>query len=415
MTPTHRNSRKSRPQPSNRSCTLSVAAGMAVMALAIVTGCESGSKTSSGPYASSSGSSSGSSSTNGASAAVVAEVERSHVIGPVAAGEINYRVAWQYLGGDRQIKLFTVQGDSVFVLDGENYLTRVKVADGNRLWRMQVAETIEEVLGITFPGDRVYVTTGGAVLVLDANTGAQLQRQSLLQIANTPPVLFGQYLIYGSRNGQVAWHSGTVGQHLRAYQVSHALHVAPVLSGSYLSAVAPDGTLIVLHPATGQQYWSKRLLAPIVCSPVIGDEAIYVAGTDQYLWAYDLNNGRNIWRILTESQLVDSPVLIGERLYQQVPQHGLHCFHSLPWDHPGGLLMWKAAEVAGNVLFQLRADLYVWDATTRTMTMLDAQRGSLVKSVKLAAASRILAAGSKGTDLYAASEDGRIVRLVPRN
>lgn len=381
---------------------------------ALLTACQGGSK----PVESHTTESAGSTATtiNVAPAApVVAAVEQSHVIGPGAARDIDYRVAWQHIGAGRNIKIFTVQGDSVFFLDTQNFLTRIKISDGNQLWRMQVADPIEVVYGVTYPGDRVYVLTGGAVYVLDANTGSQLQRQKLLQISNTEPALFNQYLIYGSRNGQVVWHQRLIGQHWRGYQIAPAMNVPPVLSGEVVAAVGSNGSVYVLSASSTRQYWSKMLLAPVVCQPAIGEAALYVAGTDQYLWAFDLNSGRNLWKVLHESQLVDSPVLIGERVYQQVPRFGLHCYAALPWDNPGGELLWKAEGVNGNVLLQRRSELITWDQTGRQMAVVDAERGSIIKTLHLPAVTRILAAGPKGDEIYAANDDGRVVRLVPRN
>jgi outer membrane protein assembly factor BamB len=380
-------------------------------ALALVAGCQSGTK----PAESSASASTGASSVNvAAPAPVITDMDRSHVIGPTAARELDYRIAWQHLGAGRTIKIFTVQGDSVFFLDMENFLARIKIADGNRLWRMQIADPIEEVYGVTYPGDRVYVTTGGSVLVLDPNTGSQIQRQELLQIANTEPALFNQYLIYGSRNGQVVWHSRLVGQHWRGYQIAPAMLVPPVVEGDVVAAVGNNGSVYVLSATTTRQYWNRTLLAPVLCQPAIGEAALYVAGTDQYLWAFDLNSGRNLWKVLHESQLVDSPVLVGERLYQQVPRAGLHCYTALPSDDLDGDLIWKTQGVNGNVLLQRRSELITWDRQGRRMIVVDAERGSIIKTLDLPAVTRLVAAGPNRDEIYAANDDGRVVRLVPR-
>ena len=338
-------------------------------------------------------------------AALLTQVERSHVIGPMAAGELEYRVAWQYIGSAKAIRLFTQQGDSVFFLDDQNYLTRIGVNDGNRMWQRQVADPIEEVLGITFPGDRVYVTTGGAMLVLDAGTGSQIDRQSLHQIANTEPVMYGPYLIYGSRSGQLAWHNGLVGAYYRGYKVANSVIIPPVLDGDLLVAVGNDGTIMSLSANSARQYWSKRLLAPIMAAPAVGNGAVFVAGLDQYLWAFNATTGRNLWKVLTPAQLTDSPTLIGERVYQQIPGQGLFCFEAQPADSPGGVQVWTAPAVNGNVILMRRSELLVWDDG----------RGSMIKNIDLPAATRLLVGGPQGSDLFAANNDGRVVRLVPRN
>lgn len=346
---------------------------------------------------------------------VVTQVEQQHVIGPAAARDLNYRVAWQNLDIGKNIQILTVQGDSVFALDQRNFLTRIRIQDGGRLWRIGVAEPIEQILGITILGDRVYVTTGAAMLVLEGGTGSQIGKQRFDRIASTAPVYFGGYLIYGARNGQVIWHSTAVGYQWRAYQVAHSIQLAPELSDGVLVVVGNDGTLISIDAAHATRYWSTELLDSVVASPTLGNGVVYVAGLDQHLRAYDLTSGQNLWKVLTESPLTDSPVLINDRIYQQIPGRGLSCFEALPPDSPGGKFIWKSEGSTGNVILQRRENLFVWDQKANVLNIIEAKTGSVVKSVNLPQVRKLVAAGDKGAELFAASDDGRLVRLVPRN
>src|SRR5687767_6826997 len=61
---------------------------------------------------------------------VAAEIEQKYVVGPNAARELDYSIDWQYLEGGSNLKQLSVQGDSVFALDGRNFLTRIKKDDG---------------------------------------------------------------------------------------------------------------------------------------------------------------------------------------------------------------------------------------------------------------------------------------------
>jgi outer membrane protein assembly factor BamB len=347
-------------------------------------------------------------------AATAAEVEQRHVIGPAAASEVNYRVDWQYLGAGENLKHLSVQGDSVFALDERNFLTRIKMSDGGRLWRAAVAEPVEEVLGVTFAGDRTYITTGSAILLLDSATGSQIGRQRIDKIASTAPAVYDRFLVYGSRNGQIVWHAPLVGSHWRSYQVSNSIEFQPVLADSYLVAVGNGGVVMVLSAASATGFWSKTLLGEIVAPPAVGQGLVYIAGRDQYLWAFDIASGRNLWKVLMENPLTEGPVLIGERVYQQVPGRGLACFNAVPIDSPGGERIWQSAGVKGNVITQRGDVLMAWDATSRQLNLVEAARGSLIKSVNVPQAQNLIVSGEKGDEIYAASRDGRVVRLVPR-
>jgi outer membrane protein assembly factor BamB len=348
-------------------------------------------------------------------ARVAAQVEKDYVIGPAAARELEYRVGWQFLGAGNGIKLLAVQGDSVFVLDNRNLLTRIKTVDGNKLWRVAVADPIEEVQGVTLVDNRVFLTTGGTMVVLDGGTGSQIDKRKLEKIANTEPTKFGQTLIYGSRDGQAIWFSSQIGYQWRGYKVAHSINLPPVVSDNRAIVVGNDGTLVVLDAASASRFWSTKLLDQIVAPVAAGNGVVYVAGMDQYLWAFDLNTGRTIWKTLNESALMQPPTLIGDHVYQQIPHQGLVCFTAIPQDMPGGERVWASAGVAGNALFQRRDHVYAWDASAKRMSTLDAKRGGVIASVDLPQVKHLTVSGQNNNDIYAVSNDGRVIRLVPRN
>ncbi|MHC5003182.1 MAG: PQQ-binding-like beta-propeller repeat protein, partial [Planctomycetota bacterium] len=162
------------------------------------------------------------------------DLETRYLIGPDAARTLDYRIDWQVhalAAGQRGLRSVTAQYDSLFVLDEQNYLTRFRREDGQRLWRIPVSNAWEEILGVNFMPDvdRIYLTTGGALLELDALTGSTVGQQPLEKVANTAPVRAGTFLIYGARNGQLVWHAFPVAFQWRAYQISRSIQMKPLL------------------------------------------------------------------------------------------------------------------------------------------------------------------------------------------
>jgi hypothetical protein len=172
---------------------------------------------------------------------------------------------------------------------------------------------------------------------------------------------------------------------------------------------------MVLNADSATQYWSKTLLDQVVCKPVIGDGLLYVAGLDQYLWAYDLAGGRTQWSVLTDAPLTSSPTLIGDRLYQQIPGTGLSCFNAAPMDRPGGEQHWVSSRVTGNVVHERRGDLFAWDMQNKRLQIVEANRGGLKKTIDLPQVDYFLVGGPSNNEIFAASKDGRVVHLSPRN
>ncbi len=347
-------------------------------------------------------------------------MEQQYVVGPEAARRLGYRIDWQALSPNAPavpLKQVSPQGDSVFLLDDENYLTRLSRKDGQRLWRLSVARPGEEVLGVTsIPGsNEIFVMSAGSVLALDALSGSLVGRQTLEKIANTAPTLRSPYLIYGGRNGQLCWHSYTLAFNWRSYQVSRSITVQPVIEGDAVAVVGTDGRIMVLSASQATQFWSKKLLDEVVAAPVINKGVLYVAATDQYLYALDLRSGRTLWSKLTTSPLTDSPMVIDERVYQQIPGEGLTCFDVLPLDKPGGEIYWQAATVRGNVLTRHRRDLLVWDEGARRLTLVNAADGEVIDSTEVPQARHVMATATTEGNLLAYADDARVIRLLPRN
>ena len=347
-----------------------------------------------------------------------AELDRKYVIGPTTARQLGYRIDWQYPAGGTAIKRFAIQGDSVFALDQRNFLSRFRQEQGNRIWRIPVAGPNDDILGITYvpETDCVYLTTGGAIMVFESATGSQVDKQKLERIANTEPIIFGQFLIYGSRRGQLIWHSYRLDSDWRGYQIAKTMRLPPIYEDRYIIAVGNDGEVMCLLARSASQVWRKKALDSIEALPAAGNGAVYVPSRDQHLRAYELAENRSpLWEYLTESPLTDSPTLIGDRVYQQVASEGLVCLEALPLDSPGGKVIWTANEASGSVLTQMQDNLITWDAAGKMLQTVDARLGAVIDSLHMPQIQSIIATSVVKGDIYATGVDGRIIRLVPRN
>ena len=347
------------------------------------------------------------------------DLETEFLIGPSKVRELGYRIEHQartFPEADSGIKRLAIQGDSAFVLDGRNFLTRLRRTDGKRVWRIPVADPLDDIHGITYlPDDELVLLMAGAhLLVLDDNTGSMIDKQDLGQIASTAPVVFGPVLIYGARNGQLVWHSFEVGYQWRGYQVSSTIRLNPLLVGGEVAVVASDGTVMVIDASSASALWEKRLLSGVEAAPVASDDLLYIAGLDQYVWALNLQTGRTAWRYLSEAPLVCPPALVDDRLYQHIPTEGLVCFAARPIDAPGGKVIWSTPGVQGQVIGKHGNRLMVWDDHESRMSLVDAERGAVITTVDLPEVRHLVMSSTESGDLYAAGNDGRVIRLVPR-
>jgi hypothetical protein len=344
-------------------------------------------------------------------------VEAIYFIDPDQARAFGYRLDWQFPSYNRTLRKLAVQYDSVYTLDERNFLTRIRREEGDRIWRIPVGGPLDEMLSIDVIPDleRIFVMAGSAILVLDIDTGSQVAKQRLNKIASTAPVTVDQYFIYGSRTGQLAWHSYVLDSYWRGYQVARSIQVAPILAGDYVIAVGNDGRIMSIHAPSASQAWSFQALAPIVARPSAHDGVVFVASLDQHLRAFDVDDdGAPVWEYLTESQLDQPPIVIGDRVYQQIEMEGLVSLEARPSDAPGGVVVWRAADASGTVLTKLGPDLIAWDAEHKRLEVIDAKLGAVIATVELPEVDTITATSVTDGELFATSLDGRVIRLVPR-
>jgi outer membrane protein assembly factor BamB len=346
------------------------------------------------------------------------EVKRDYLINYETARELDLRIDYQTQTHPEEgsgLSRLSIQSDAIFVLDGVNFLTRLRRANGQRTWRLPVGGRLDLIQGINYDpvSERVFLMSTSHVLVLDDDTGSMIDKQRLGQIASTAPVLFGSFFIYGSRNGQVVWHSADVGYQWRGYQVSPTIRVAPLLVNGVVVATGSDGRVMVIDAASVAGIWNKRLLNEVSAAPTTDGGLLFIAGLDQYLWAIDIASGRTHWKYLAEVPLDSPPTVLEGQLYQQIAGSGLHCFVARPLDAPGGEILWTAPEVAGDVIGANRHRLFVWDSEGRVLDVVDAIRGGVMTTVNLPDVKFIYMLGE--SDLYAASDDGRVIALSPMN
>lgn len=345
-------------------------------------------------------------------------VARTYLVGPEAARQLGTRIDWQVPATPfGPTRLVTIGDDSLFVVDSRNLVARIAIHDGRVIWRVPAVNEVDRIAGVyAVPArDRVLVVTDSEIVLLDLTTGGIVGKQQLAYVGSVEPVLVGDFLVYGARNGQLVWHSHGVGAYWKAYQVASTISARPAIADGYVVACGGDGRLISIGLSSVTQVWNDRALAPVRAQPTIARGVAFFAGTDQYLRAYELGFARPaLWARLTTAPLTTSPVVIGERLYQAVPGAGLQAFEAFPANQPGGVHVWTAPDVTGAVVMHRGSDLYAWDPDRRRMQLVDASMGAAGDAIELPRIHRLIVPDQSVTAFFAVSEDGEVLRLVER-
>lgn len=351
----------------------------------------------------------------GADAEVLDRLEEEFPFGPQASRTIDYRIDWKNSRGGPGVEMMEIQGDSLFVLDQFNILTRLNRETGELYWRAAVEAENTEVVSLNFvPAmNRVYVAVGATMVVLEADTGSLIDRQNLSKIINVQGTIAGPYLVYGSRDGDLIWHRYDIGHPWRSYNIGQSIQVPPLLTENLAVTVGNGGELFVLDLGSAQQLWRRRLDDPVDAQPEVGAGVVYVAGRDQFVRAFDLGDGRQYWNFITSSELISSPTLIGDRVYQDVPGTGVVALEALPIDKIGGVEVWTVSNATGRVITKYDGNLLTWDPHGRSMSVIDDSAGMLVTTLPLPDVKFLKCTSRERGVFYVASDDGRIMRLSP--
>ena len=122
----------------------------------------------------------------------------------------------------------------------------------------------------------------------------------------------------------------------------------------------------------------------------------------QYLNKGPVLSEKSISRTIKGEPIVISDIKESDMLQypREAEEEGIRAVVSLP------------IQLYGRVIGALDHLLLVWDEHTRTMAVVESDRGAVKTSVELPDVQHLKMSGQ---DLYAAGNDGRVIRLVPRN
>jgi len=365
---------------------------------------------------------------------------------------MGYRIDWINQSITQGLRLPTITSRSLYTLDNEDNLTRYDLRSGQWLWSTPVGNQVFELRSINESAEtgRVYVVSDGAVYIVETASGnypaldspeakKEAGNKSHLElewVANTPAILQGGMLIYGSNTGETVWFDPRIGFIEHRYRIGTSVKVSPTLvegvrdeKGALRRAIitpAADGSMIAVDASQINRIWMLKLLdaveTPIAfetSSQTLSNESfprtsVFIAGTDQYLRSVDLHSGKPRWKILTSSPLSDTPVIYKDLLFQRIPNSGLACFEAFP-ESISGEMKWIADDVFGNVITTTNSgQLVCWDNNNKVLQIVDTRLGGVVSSLSLPTTRSLIADKDTEGSLYIITEDDMLLRLVPR-
>jgi len=306
--------------------------------------------------------------------------------------------------GVRYVKAYP---DALLIQDGAANLSLMETTSGEVRWRNTLTTPLTRFVGLTRVGDRVVSCGEAEAFLVDQTTGQTLDRQRLELVASTPPVTAGSALIFGTGAGRVMSHSTSAGITLWQNATDGSISAPPSVVGGAIGFVSRDGNILFVDAGSGSRVGAGRIGGGTDVATASSNRLMFVASRDQSLYAFSPLDYRPIWRKRTPAALRFAPVHHAGVVYCHIAGQGLTAFDAETGDE-----LWSAPGVEGEVVSIYQERLIAWDGTTATS--LEVGSGSVIQSIEMPGVARLASMTLTDPALYAVSDLGLVIRLVPR-
>lgn len=329
-----------------------------------------------------------------------------------AMASLGYRPQWNgfaVVGRGREITFFDAFDDILVAHESGNSITVMESSTGASRWALDLADSLVKFVGNirdTRTGD-IIASSQSELYLLDSRTGVINDRQRLAMIVNTPPVQFGNMLVYGCPNGEAQGHNLTSGYRQWGNRLAGAIEANPVRLGNAVAVVSQRGEVVILDPASGSSFGRARIFGALRNHPVATGTTLFIASTDQSLWAFGESAGTPLWRTRTEHQLVGQPAYFNNTVFAPIPVEGLCAFAA-----SSGTRLWSNPEARGHVIAVRNGRLIVREQNAALAV--DPVSGEILERVPLRGLSMLVPDAFVDGNMYLVEPGGRIQKFSPR-
>jgi outer membrane protein assembly factor BamB len=259
------------------------------------------------------------------------------------------RIVWrESVGkGDDYVFVPAVVGASVYAASKDGTLMRLD--DGQKVWRINVGQTLSG--GVGADGNTVAVgTPKGELLAFSADDGKPLWKAKATSEILAAPVLGDGMVVVRSGDNRLAAYDVADGKRKWIYQrptpaLSLRVTAGPVLADKYVFGGFPGGKLIAVSTSNGAQLWEGAVALPkgateldrvadITSLPVIDGRDICAVAFQGRVACFDLGKGNLVWA--REMSSAAGLAIDGRYVYVSDDKGAVHAL-----DKASGASIWK--------------------------------------------------------------------------
>lgn len=239
---------------------------------------------------------------------------------------------WGHESGDRYTSSPVVYGADILVGGRDGGIYRVRMSDGEVVWRYQASGQIWDTPAVR--DSLVYAAgTDGVVYGVNLANGRQRWRFGTLgqtlgsdtfgfdrRTVQSSPAVSDSTVFIGARDGFLYALNRLTGTLRWRYDHDVSwVNTSPALAGGLVFDGSSDGRFVqAVDAATGVERWRDTTDGIVWSSPAVAEQAVYVGDGGGYVSALDRITGRLRWRYRTGGGVYSSPV----------PGPGMLCFGS---------------------------------------------------------------------------------------
>jgi outer membrane protein assembly factor BamB len=329
--------------------------------------------------------------------------------------KLGYRIDWRgfpTMSAGERVMFFNVDGDVIMSQDSAGVLSILEDRSGERRWSDQPSRSLTKFTGNVRDGNRIICSSESEAFFFDIATGNLLDKQRLEKVVNTRPTKIGDILVYGCSNGQVLGHLTLNGFRQWGSGMDGSIDVDPIQLGdsTAVALASSRGEILIADGISGYSVGRGRIFVGPGAQLGASETALFIASLDHSLYAISSTDASTLWRHRTEEPLRSAPVYHDGVVYCDLGTPGITAFNS-----GTGKVLWQNKSAHGVLTAIRKGRLIFWDSAKSTATAIDPARGDTLDSVVLDKVTFLRAQPFVDGNLYGATANGVVIKLVPRN
>ena len=137
---------------------------------------------------------------------------------------------------------------------------------------------------------------------------SEVWRRSYPDQVTSSPVIVGESVVFGCRDGGVYALDRVSGAPLWRFAASSGVGASPAVHGDRIIVADYNGYAYAVGAADGKEVWREKLPTKVVSSPAVSGDRVLFCGVDGYAYCLSAADGKLLWKRSTKGRIRGSPV-----------------------------------------------------------------------------------------------------------